>query len=249
LNYPDKELAVIPQADKRPQYVDVNASFCAVYIENRFDYAVIDSIVNARKNLPLGTVIYVVTSQRLVDSFRKLGDRAGPLVVVQDLVYLEHASKKTEPYSLLLTSEAFWQAFTTDYVLIFQRDSRFCARSRRKLTDFVGRFDYIGAPWAPVFAKSAGFCVGNGGLSLRKRSAMLQCIRAGIKERHPEDVAFVKCLLQDTRYRLPTCVEAANFAVESYHAGVTPVGVHAARGYQKDTFLGTQCPEIYLSPR
>jgi hypothetical protein len=39
---------------------------------------------------------------------------------------------------------------------------------------------------------------------------MLACIQTGIKEseRHPEDIAYIKCMLNNATYRLPTCVEA-----------------------------------------
>jgi hypothetical protein len=195
-----------------------------VFIENRFDYAVIDSIMNARKNLPSDTIIYVVTSKRLTGSFRKLNDRAGPLVVRTDIVYMEHASKKTEPYSLLLTSEEFWQAFTTDYVLIFQRDSRFCARSRRKLTDFIGRFDYVGAPWSPTFAKSAGYtlhasrCAG-GVVGHASCAQVLRRQRRPVGEETRGDAAVHSCGHQRTpsRGRGVCQVYAARYEISFAH--------------------------------
>ncbi len=64
-----------------------------------------------------------------------------------------------------------YQRFQTDYVLIVQDDG---FPIREGLTDFLGKYDYIGAPfvrhstwydWYPY----PRFCVGNGGFSLRSR--------------------------------------------------------------------------------
>lgn len=71
-------------------------------------------------------------------------------------------------YNKLLTSKMFWDIIEEENVLIFQHDSMLL---RSGIEEFYG-YDYVGAPWS--------WCLhgGNGGLSLRKKSAMLMAINA-----------------------------------------------------------------------
>jgi hypothetical protein len=55
-------------------------------------------------------------------------------------------------------------------LLVFQPDSIFCANAPTTLNDFL-EWDWIGAPWSPQVAYG-----GNGGLSLRKVSKILQVL-------------------------------------------------------------------------
>jgi hypothetical protein len=113
-------------------------------IENRCDAKTIDSIMNARKFLPAGTVIYVATSALARPYFAQLEARAAPMVLLPESLAYVPTMRVTQPYSYMMTSEALWRAIPTDYVLVFQRDSRFCGASRRRITDFIGKYDYIG---------------------------------------------------------------------------------------------------------
>ncbi|PKS10210.1 hypothetical protein jhhlp_001960 [Lomentospora prolificans] len=71
-----------------------------------------------------------------------------------------------------------------EWLLIFQTDSIFCANSRLSLNDFL-EYDWIGAPWSPN-----GRWGGNGGLSLRRVSTMIDVLRNQIRaeDSEPEDV-------------------------------------------------------------
>lgn len=69
-------------------------------------------------------------------------------------------------YNNLLTSAEFWEAMPYDKVLIFQHDSRLL---RKGIEEFL-EWDYVGAPW--TFSAHGG----NGGLSLRRKEAMLVII-------------------------------------------------------------------------
>jgi len=243
-----RKFTIIPHVAQRPTFVDWNPTLAAVIVESRMDSKVFDSIINARANLPSTTMIYIVTTKSMAQRFRYVFTKCQPCDILSNLMLVQ-SSRDTKHYSNLLLNIQFWNAFHEDYILIFQRDSRFCARSRRRVTDFLGKYDYIGAPWTPKYAIHGGYCVGNGGFFLRKRISMIWCIAQIRSSMDPEDVAFVKCMLKNDSYRLPTCTEAANFAVETYHVGTTPVGVHAARGYQTDLFMSTVCPEMFSSPR
>jgi hypothetical protein len=67
-------------------------------------------------------------------------------------------------YNALLTSAAFYRGLPTEMILIFQTDTLFVEPA---LLDAFMDFDYVGAPW-----KNGK--VGNGGLSLRRRSKMIE---------------------------------------------------------------------------
>ena len=71
-----------------------------------------------------------------------------------------------------------------EWLLVFQTDSIFCANARLTLNDFLD-FDWIGAPWAPD-----GRFGGNGGLSLRRVSTMIDVLRhqERVEDSEPEDV-------------------------------------------------------------
>lgn len=71
-----------------------------------------------------------------------------------------------------------------EWLLIFQTDSIFCANSVSTVDDFLG-YDWVGAPWE--MEKQWG---GNGGLSLRRVSRILEVLK--LQERpydsQPEDL-------------------------------------------------------------
>jgi hypothetical protein len=81
----------------------------------------------------------------------------------------------TAEYSKLLVSEEFWQSTVAEHILIFQSDARMLRPIPRQLL----RYSFLGAPWPAGDLLSKGnapFGGGNGGLSLRHRSAMLKGI-------------------------------------------------------------------------
>ncbi|KAG9237499.1 hypothetical protein BJ875DRAFT_148823 [Amylocarpus encephaloides] len=130
-----------------------------------------------------------------------------------------------------------------EHLLVFQPDSIFCAASPRTLNDFL-EYDWIGAAWA----KDAQYG-GNGGLSLRKVSKILQVLEKD-KRKHG-DGALEDLWLSDRLNRLPNSrMAVANvsktFSVESvwddaplgYHVGW--LGVH----HEQVCFLGVWVANI-----
>jgi hypothetical protein len=129
-------------------------------------------------------------------------------------------------YNDLLCTPKFWtdiQSVGCEHCLIFQTDT---VLLRDNVDDFL-EYDYVGAPWCIEF--EPGLAVGNGGLSLRKVSTMLDILR-----KHPrtilggtrhEDIYFSYWCLKDNR-TIPNVFTAKKFAVETvyYHS---PTGLHA----------------------
>ena len=116
-----------------------------------------------------------------------------------------------------------------EHLLVFQPDSIFCAASPTTLNDFL-EYDWIGAPWSSTAAFG-----GNGGLSLRKVSKILQVLEK--KKRRHGDGALEDLWLSQELNKLPNPKMAVaniskTFSVESvwdeaplgYHIGW--LGVH-----------------------
>lgn len=121
-------------------------------------------------------------------------------------------------YNLLLTNVMFYNHIETETFLVFQTDSMIL--NKEQINEFL-EYDYVGAPWAETGL------VGNGGLSLRRKSKMVEIIHAKssyINTIYNEDGFF--CHAQhNVPMRVPTFNEATRFSVETvFHD--TPFGIH-----------------------
>jgi hypothetical protein len=120
-------------------------------------------------------------------------------------------------YNGILISPAFWERFSEDKLLIFQADAILTGSN---IEEFIG-YDFIGAPCGTFDEKF----VANGGLSLRSRRVMLDCVtRHACPSDMPEDVFFTNAL-REMGASMPDFSTAAAFAVESVYTR-HPVGVH-----------------------
>ncbi len=119
-------------------------------------------------------------------------------------------------YNQYMKSHEFWSQVKGEKILTFQTDTLLL---RHGIDDFL-KYDYIGAPW--VKPKEKRF-IGNGGLSLRTKSVMLD-ISDKHKDYEPrwEDIFFVKWLNEN---QLPDIETAMKFSVENlFHP--RPFGLH-----------------------
>jgi len=118
-------------------------------------------------------------------------------------------------YNELLTSEYFYNLIPTETFLIFQTDTMINEKNKELINNFLD-YDYVGAPW-----KTHLCGVGNGGLSLRKKTACLDCIKNHKWNGENEDMFFSSIIKNK-----PDVETAKLFSVESYYSEVT-FGVHA----------------------
>ena len=86
-------------------------------------------------------------------------------------------------YTELFLSEEFYKNIPTETFLVFQTDTMICEKNKDLINQFLD-YDYVGSPWGKWGD------VGNGGLSLRKKSAALNCIRNHKWNGENEDVFF-----------------------------------------------------------
>lgn len=119
-------------------------------------------------------------------------------------------------YNKLLTSETFYNEIPTEIFLIFQTDSIICEEYKNLINNFL-QYDYTGAPWRDKN-------IGNGGLSLRRKSKMLEIIKKCSYKNEPEDVYFsLSC--PNIHRNKPTFEEAKKFSVEMVYNNAS-FGVH-----------------------
>jgi hypothetical protein len=93
-------------------------------------------------------------------------------------------------YSNFMVNKQIYNLIPTETFLTFQLDTLISAKYKDYIYDFM-EYDYVGAPWKkqPI----PNLYVGNGGLSLRKKSAILHALdndTYNIKYRENEDVYF-----------------------------------------------------------
>lgn len=119
-------------------------------------------------------------------------------------------------YNNLLVSKDFYNYIPTEVFLIFQTDTLICSDYKDLIDDFI-EYDYSGAPWKDGNS-------GNGGLSLRRKSKMLEILNNCEYKNEPEDVYFSKGC-NNIFINKPNIKDAKNFSVEAIYNDIS-FGVH-----------------------
>lgn len=118
-------------------------------------------------------------------------------------------------YSKLVASKDFYKDIPTETFLIFQTDSLICEEHKDLINNFI-KYDYVGAPWI-----NGG--VGNGGLSIRKKTKMLEIINKCPYDGTPEDIYFSEC--PSVYLYKPSFEKSKTFSVENVYNEVS-FGIH-----------------------
>lgn len=142
-------------------------------------------------------------------------------------------------YNLLLTSKEFYNKIVGENILIFQMDTCLCSNSKYKLEDFLN-YDYVGAPWID---KKFINKIGNGGLSFRKKSKILEHIDTYYYDpkKEPEDKYFSKSNI----LKFPSLEKASYFATEHLFNPYS-IGLHKPYellNNEKKVIIRQTCPE------
>ena len=126
-------------------------------------------------------------------------------------------------YNDLLKTPSFYDNIDTELFMIFQIDCLIIKQNKHLIYDFL-EYDYVGAPWSDKV-------VGNGGLSLRKKSVMLKIINEvdpHTSNYKNEDEYFTRQLNIDLF--VPNFNKAKKFSVETQFFE-SPFGVHNCYNY------------------
>jgi hypothetical protein len=188
--------------------------YTAVIVEPRKHPALSFVLHNVAMNLSSDWKILVFhgkeNKEYVSDIIEKMEDSSRFLTPIQ----LDVANLSFEQYNAVLMSQAFYRCIPTETLLIFQTDTMILEPAQ--LQEFLS-YDYVGAPW-----KSGH--VGNGGLSLRKKSKMITVITTVNSFHVNEDVYF--SMQKIVPLKKPTFQEAQRFSVETVYYP-SPFGIHA----------------------
>ena len=110
-------------------------------------------------------------------------------------------------YNTLFFDKSFYDNIPTETFLVFQTDSMICEKHKDIIYEFIN-YDYVGAPWS--FNKQ----VGNGGLSLRKKSKMLELLEKCSHANQNEDMIFAN-LSDCIHMNKPSFEDAKTFSIET----------------------------------
>jgi hypothetical protein len=157
------------------------------------------------------------------------------------LIELNVDNLNGEEYSKLLFNPDFYNYISTEMFLIFQLDTLISDEYKDLIYNYMD-YDYVGAPW------SDNQRVGNGGLSLRKKSKMLEIIKNNedllLHYNINEDLFFSN----DGHYlSKPSFEDAKLFSIETTYSDKS-FGIHKCWEYITDEQLKNVAkfiPEIY----
>jgi len=225
---------------------------CAVIVEPRKDQTLIKVITNFLELLPKETIIYIfhgIENEKYIKENFINEINNGKIIMYN----LNKKNLTINDYNLLLTSKNFYNKINGENILIFQMDTCLCSNTKYKFEDFLN-YDYIGAPWVnqnfmkyekdnKIYKVMLKNKVGNGGLSLRKKSKIIKHIETHKYNGEPEDVYFSKsnCL------NFPSIHEASNFSSEHLFNAYS-IGFHKPKELlnkeQKNKLIQT-CPDYF----
>jgi hypothetical protein len=130
-----------------------------------------------------------------------------------------------------------------EHLLVFQTDSILCANSRRSLNEFL-EYDWVGAPWNPD-----GRWGGNGGLSIRKVSTIVEVLQNQVREdgSDPEDVWLAERISHRPGGKVANGTVAARFSGEMFSGEVVSMDDDPATIERYGSVLGAAEAGVYVS--
>ena len=145
--------------------------------------------------------------------------------------------------ALFYDKHKIYDHITTETFLVFQTDTLISEKYKDLVYDFI-EYDYVGAPW------SFNNEVGNGGLSLRKKTKMLEILDKGPTVPDPsvnEDMFFA-LPTNNVKMIKPDFNSALNFSIETvYNPKNKSFGIHKPWAYldrEKINKISEYIPQI-----
>jgi hypothetical protein len=173
-----------------------------------------------------------------IELVQEMHEKIGPITAID----LGVKDLDTREYNKLKKQAWTWENVPSENIMWLEPDCLIC----RKGIDEYFAFDYIGAPWKSQYWMAPNCRIGNGGLSFRRRSAMLE-IASNCNPSHQvvycEDMYFAMNMSMRNRidpghFNLPDYETARSFSVESiWHP--RPLGLHKTWNYLKTEYLRT----------
>ena len=155
------------------------------------------------------------------------------------LVNLNVENLNVDEYNNLLKSKQFYTFIPTETFLIFQTDTMIFKENKQLIHLFM-EYDYVGAPWEYVFIENEK--VGNGGLSLRKKSKMLEILTKNPPNSNINEDSYF-CYQPNVNIYKPQLEKAKLFAVEQIYSEIT-FGCHKPWCWYDYDLLCEKYPEV-----
>ena len=213
----------------------------AVIVEPREHKYLIPVILNFIENLPQDTKIQIFHGTKNLEFIKKnLKKHLDSGKIILSNLNVDNLIRKN--YSYLLTTTSFWEKINGENILIFQTDTCLCKSGMYKLKELY-QYDYVGAPWKKNFnTKTDNIKIGgNGGLSFRKRSKMLEICKKNKPTYVNEDGFFSK-----QNINFPSKKNATKYFIETLFDN-NPIGIHKSWDYLNSNNLNKlrrDCPEM-----
>jgi len=193
----------------------------AVLIEPREDDLIELVIKNFMYFLHKDWNLMIICGNKNKDYILNISKTIGDVIVSS----LEVDNLNIKQYNTLCLSKELYNLIPTEHMLFFQIDTLL----RKHITDDYLIYSYVGAPWrnnVNWFEMTDG--IGNGGLSLRRKSYMLSIIENYNKENNifnkNEDVTIGK-MCKQMNLPMPTYEHACCFSMEMVMNN-DPIGMH-----------------------
>ena len=221
--------------------IDDGDTHTAIIVEPRKHLALGFVVRNVLENLPENwnvRIFHGTLNKSFVEELL-----AGELLPSRSRITLENLGVENlatqAEYSRILASREFTEKIPTETFLVFQTDSMINPNHRDLLDKFL-RYDYVGAPWPWDHLK-----VGNGGFSLRKRSAMLKVINTTWTYRGAYEDQYFSIGSRLARPYKPTYEEAMEFSIEQVYSPRS-FAIHNAWKYlpEKVEQMCEDCPGL-----
>ncbi len=195
-------------------YGDVGPSDGAfLIVEPRPHHLLGTVITEFSKRVPPSWVLYVVHGERNAEYARAAAARvSGQRRVV--FIPLDIDDLKPSQYNTLFKTPEFWHQVQAEHILVFQTDAMPCGPPLDM--ERYGEFGYIGCAYGNKVGANSYWqpntFYGVGGLSLRRKSFMLECLKKpGTHD--AEDVTFSNCV--DDYESRPTAQDVGDFCAET----------------------------------
>jgi hypothetical protein len=197
----------------------------AVLIEPRLDTMIELVIKNFMYFLHKDWNLMIICGTKNKDYILSLTEMIGDIIIVD----LQIDNLSISQYNSFCLSKELYNSIPTENILFFQIDTLL----RKPIPDDYLKYAYVGAPWRPDlswFHMTNG--IGNGGLSLRRKSYMLSIIENYNKNnfeannmcKMPEDI-IIGMMCKKMNLPMPTFQQASCFSVETVMNN-DPIGIH-----------------------
>jgi hypothetical protein len=151
------------------------------------------------------------------------------------LIPLKTNNLTVDAYNALLKSRSFIHKIKAENILLFQTDAALCNKSPYMIDKFT-KYNYIGCPYndhkigtSDTNGWGKNNFYGVGGLSFRKKSFMLSCIKKNptISQKFPEDVFYSNCVAK-TRKKPKSALILTKFCTQGHFINKS-FGAHKTR--------------------